>query len=94
MDHSKHKRTSKGIAAALSFFLLMTLAFPREPSADACIHAFKSCIIDAVFATFLGMVGGFAAGNAPGALLGTAATGGFSLVFCLAGYDFCKHYYL
>jgi hypothetical protein len=94
MNHSKHKRISKGIAAALSFFMLMTLAFPQEPDSDACLKAFKRCMIDATLATLLGMVGGFAAGNIPGALIGTAATGGVSLVFCLTGYDFCKHYYI
>lgn len=94
MDRSKHKIISTGVAAALSFFILLNLAFPQEPPADACIRAFKMCMIDAAIAAFLGMVGGFAAGNTPGALIGTAATGGSSLVFCLVGYDFCKHYYI
>ncbi len=94
MDHSKHKRIPKGLAVALSFFILMTLAFPQETPPDVCIKAFKRCMIDAALATLLGMVGGFAAGNMPGALIGTAAAGGTSVVFCLAGYDFCKHYYI
>jgi hypothetical protein len=94
MNHFKQKRIYKYIAATLSFIMLVTLAFPQKLSADACIKAFKRCMIDATIATFLGMVGGFAAGNIPGALIGTAATGGTALVFCLAGYDFCKHYYI
>ena len=94
MNHFKQKRIYKYIAATLSFIMLMTLAFPQKLSADACIKAFKMCMIDTILATFLGMVGGFAAGNIPGALIGTAATGGSALGFCLVGYDFCKHYYI
>ena len=51
-------------------------------------------MIDAGIGAFLGLVGGFAAGNIAGALIGVAATGGVSLSFCFVGYDFCKRYYI
>jgi hypothetical protein len=94
MNHFKQKRIYKGVAAILFFIMLLTFAFPQKLSADVCIKAFKRCVIDATLAAFVGMIGGFAAGNIAGALLGTAATGGTALVFCLVGYDFCKHYYI
>jgi dihydroorotase len=51
MNHFKQKRIYKGIATVLSFTMLMTLAFPQKLSADACIKAFKRCMIDAAIAT-------------------------------------------
>jgi len=94
MNHLKRKRSFRITAVVLSLAILMTFAFPPKLSADICSKAFTKCVIDAGIATFVGLVGGFAAGNFPGALLGFAAAGGTSLAFCLVGYDFCKRYFI
>jgi hypothetical protein len=93
MNHLRQKKVLKAVAFVLSLITMVILAFPPELSADECDRALTKCLIDAGFGSFLGLVGGFAAGNIPGALIGVAATAGVSLTFCLVGYDFCKRYY-
>ena len=87
------KKVNTLISAGLILFLLVLLISPSELSAGVCEKAFIKCLIDASFGMLLGIVAGFVAGNIPGALLGVAAVGGTSLVWCLAGYDFCIHYF-
>lgn len=94
MNHLIRKKSFRITAAALSLAILMAFAFPPKLSAGICSKAYIECVIDAGIATFVGLVGGFAAGNFPGALLGFAAAGGTSLTFCLVGYDFCKRYFI
>ena len=94
MNHFRQNRIIKVTAGVLSLSTFMILVFPPKLSADECDKALTKCLIDAGFGAFLGLVGGFAAGNIPGALIGVAATGGVSLSFCFAGYDFCKRYYI
>ncbi len=84
----------KYTAAVLSLTTCVILASPPKLSADECDRALTKCLIDAGIGAFLGLIGGLAAGNIPGALIGAAATAGVSLTFCLAGYDFCKRYYI
>lgn len=87
------KEVNTLISAGLILFLLVLLVSPSELSAGACEKAFVKCLIDAGFGMLLGIVAGFALGNIPGALLGVAAVGGTSFLWCLAGYDFCVHYF-
>ena len=94
MNHFRQKKIFKPAAIVLSLTVTVILAFPPELSADECDKALTKCLIDAGFGTFLGLLGGFAAGNIPGALIGVATTAGVSLTFCLVGYDFCKSYYI
>lgn len=94
MNHFRQKRILKVFAGVLSLSTFVILVFPPQLSADECDRALTKCLIDAGIGAFLGMVGGFAAGNIPGALIGVAATGGVSLAFCFVGYDFCKRYFI
>ncbi len=94
MNHFRQKRILKVFASILSLSIFMILVFPPQLSADECDRALTKCLIDAGIGAFLGLVGGFAAGNIPGALFGVAATGGVSLSFCIVGYDFCKRYFI
>lgn len=94
MNHFRQKRILRVFAGVLSLSTFVILVFPPQLSADECDRALTRCLIDAGFGAFLGLVGGFTAGNIPGALIGVAATGGVTLSFCLVGYDFCKRYYL
>lgn len=93
MIRIKHKEVNTLISAGLILFFLILLVSPGELSAGVCEKAFTKCIIDAGFSMLLGIVVGFAVGNIPGALLGAAAVGGTSFMWCLAGYDFCIHYF-
>jgi hypothetical protein len=94
MYHFRQKRIIKFTAGVLSLTTCVILVFPPKLSANECDRALTKCLIDAGIGAFLGLVGGLAAGNIPGALIGVAATGGISVSFCLVGYDFCKRYYI
>ena len=94
MNHFRQKKIFRFTAGVLSLATCVIIAFPPKLSADECDRALTKCLIDAGFGAFLGLVGGFAAGNIPGALIGVASTAGVSLTFCLVGYDFCKRYYI
>lgn len=87
------KEVNSLISAGLILFLLILLVAPSELSAGVCEKAFVKCLLDASLGMLLGIIAGFAVGNIPGALLGVATVGGASLVWCLAGYDFCIHYF-
>lgn len=93
MNHFRENRIIKAVAGILSLTIFGILALPSGLSADVCSKAFVKCAIDAGLSAFLGLVGGLAAGNLPGALIGTAAVGGTALTFCLLGYDFCIRYF-
>lgn len=93
MNHFREKRIIKAVAGVLSLAIFGTLALPSGLNADVCSKALVRCVIDAGLSAFLGLVGGLAAGNLPGALIGTAAVGGTALTFCLLGYDFCIRYF-
>ena len=93
MIRFKKKEVNSLISAGLILFLLILIVAPSELSAGVCEKAFVKCLLDASFGMLLGIVAGFAVGNIPGALLGVAAVGGASLMFCLAGYDFCINYF-
>ena len=94
MSHFRQNKIPKVTALVVFLIIIVILAFPPELTADECNKALTKCLIDAGFSAILGLIGGFAAGNISGALIGAAATAEVSLAFCLVGYDFCKRYYI
>lgn len=94
MEGSKRKRAGKWISSTLALSIFILIVIPHNLPAKGCRDAFIDCVIDMGIKSALGAIGGFFVGNVHGAIVGSTAVAGSGLLFCLIGYDFCKHYYM